>query len=75
MKITDELIEEVAKAIYHNSNGLTDEEYPFIMGEPRKKWRTDLPWDKDEVVLCEWQRDEYRQMARAALLALVERKL
>lgn len=68
----EDLIEKVAKAIYHNSSGLTDEEYVKVMGEPRKKWRTDLPWDKDDVALCEWQRDEYRQMARAALAVVEE---
>lgn len=37
--------------------------------EPDRAWRSDAPWDTDAGALCEWERDEYRQAARAAIAA------
>ena len=69
MKISEEIIEKVAEAIFNNSAGLTNNEYNKIMGEPRKRWNK-LPWHSWRECLVEWERDEYRQMARAAIEAL-----
>ena len=41
--------------------------------EPDRAWKSEAPWDTDaESTLCEWERDEYRQAARAALAAADE---
>ena len=42
--------------------------------KPRKLWRTDAPWDANPEELTEWQRDDYREQARAAL-AIVREEL
>jgi hypothetical protein len=66
------LVELVAEAIYRNSGGLTDSEYLDAMGEARREWKTDKPWDSDpENELCEHERDEYRLMAKAAIKAVI----
>jgi hypothetical protein len=66
------LVERVAKAIYHRDAGLTDEDYYYAMGESRRAWSDDKPWDSDpENTLCEHERDEYRAMAKAAIEALL----
>ena len=69
---TDE-IERVAEAIYRTGGGMDDAEYLIVMGATRRVWKTDKPWDSDpENELCEWERDEYRFQARAAIEALRE---
>jgi hypothetical protein len=53
-------IEAVARAIY-------------LATDPKRAWSSDASWDSDsEVTLCEWERDEYRDMARAAVGAMPE---
>jgi len=56
------MVERVAKAIY---------EYHVTLGAVRV-WRLDEqpPWDYDPRELTEWERDEYREMARHAITAL-----
>jgi hypothetical protein len=66
-----EIIEAVAEAIYRHSGGLTDDECQVALGHPRKLWKTDAPWDSNPEELCEWERDEYRMMAEAAIDALL----
>jgi len=57
----NERVERVAKAIYLALNG--DPENGF----PARWWKTDAPWDSNPNELCEWERDEYRAIARAAI--------
>lgn len=40
----------------------------YSVGNPIRAWSSDAPWDSDsDVTLCEWEREEYREMARAAV--------
>lgn len=65
----EDLRERIAEALYHNDGGMSDEEYIKVTGKARRLWKTDAPWDTDPNELCEWERDEYRQMADAAIAA------
>ena len=66
------LVELVAQAIYKNSAGMVEDEYEEAMGEPRRGWKADDPEKEDpEHELCEWERDEYRLMAKAAIKAVL----
>ncbi|MGW8180807.1 MAG: hypothetical protein ACWGQW_18905 [bacterium] len=72
MKLSEDsqLLEKVAQAIYHNNGGMDDEDYLQCFGVPRRLWSD---WANDhEGTLCEWERDEYRVMAKAAIEAIEE---
>ena len=72
MMVSKYLIDKVAKAIYHVNNGLTDEDYVEVFGKNRRVWDNGLCWSKQqEGTLCEHERDEYRQMAKAAILVIL----
>jgi hypothetical protein len=69
-----EVVERVAKAIYHYEDGLTDEDFLAVNGKARLPWG-ELEHDgHDDPAstgqLQEWERDEYRSMALAALSAI-----
>jgi hypothetical protein len=72
----DQVIERMAMAIFQNEGGLgDDEDWKAMYGDkPRKLWMTDAPWDTNPAELTEWQRDDYRAQARAAL-AIVREEL
>lgn len=71
----EDIVERVAEAIYRNAAGMSDEEYEIITGRPRRVWKTDKPWDSDpQHELCEHERDDYREMARAAIAAMQQGK-
>ncbi len=59
------MIEAVAKAIYDSET----EEYQTCMGEKRRIWKLtpEVPWDSDDREIAEWERDDYRMMAKAAI--------
>ena len=67
--MNEDLVERVAEAIYHVDGGMSDEDYLAATGQRRKLWKTDAPWDPDE--LEEHERDEYRMMAMAAIRAIL----
>lgn len=57
-------VDAVAKAIYEAFERLHANDTP-------RAWKSDQPWDSDSgVTLCEWERDEHRELARAAIGAL-----
>lgn len=62
------MVEAVAKAIFE----ALDEEVEDMMGNDRKvSWRIEgSSFDVDPRELCEWQRDEYRIQAKAAIKAM-----
>jgi len=68
--IAPDLVERVANAIYRHESGLTDEDYVLAEGHPRSGWYDGGQWDKKPNSLAEWERDEYRMMARAAIDAI-----
>lgn len=70
MEDNEELVEQIAEAIYRNKGGVAPEEFEEITGKRQKDWKTDLPWDSNPDELCEWERDEYRQQAEAVLKVL-----
>ena len=70
--IDTDLVEHVAEAIFRNSV-CDDEQYENIVGEPMKLWKTDAPWDTNPLELAEHERDDYRRMARSALIAIFEK--
>ncbi len=72
----NQVIERMAVAIFRNEGGLgDDDDWKAVYGDkPRKLWRTDAPWDTNHEELTEWQRDDYREQARAAL-AIVREEL
>lgn len=61
-----ELIEKVAEAIYRHNGDLTDENFLKVYGKPRKAWKNNAPNE-----LNEWQRNDYRTQAKAALDVVV----
>ncbi len=66
-----DVVERVAEAIYRHEGGMDDDDYLGEMGKPRRAWKTDKPWDSDsEHELCEHERDEYREQAKAAIMAM-----
>jgi hypothetical protein len=67
----DDVIDEIAQAIYHHSGGMTDNDYFHATGQYRRVWNSGGAWDNDpEHELCEHERDDYRVMAKAAFMAL-----
>lgn len=64
----DPRVDKVARAIYESQR----EEYEEVTGKTHRAWRIEgVEWDRlAEVELCEWERDEYRSMAEAAIKAL-----
>jgi hypothetical protein len=60
-----ELINKIARAIYESGF----EEYRIATAKEPRIWEIEhQPWDTlTDKQLCEWERDEYRTMARAAL--------
>lgn len=64
------IVEKVAKALY---------EAPYWNegSEPERAWRIQgLPWDRHaDLELCEWEREDYRWMARVAIDTLAYEKL
>jgi hypothetical protein len=61
------LIEVVAKAIYEEETCEWEEAY----GKVPRIWRIpNTPWDSNENELCEHERDDYRMMAKAAIVAM-----
>ena len=63
-----ELIEVVAKAIYDSET----EDYEITMEEKRRFWKLipEVPWDSDDREISEWERDDYRILAKAAIVAM-----
>lgn len=63
-----ELIESVAKAIYDSETV----GYERVMEEKCRVWKLtpEVPWDSDDREIAEWERDDYRIMAKAAILAM-----
>lgn len=62
------VVEKVAEAIYRTSGGMTDQDFYRASGRARRVWKTAQPWDSQpDVELCEWEREEYRLQARAAI--------
>ena len=68
MKRDADIVERVAKAIYASvaSDGVVSDVVWRLPHEP--------PWDTDPRELTEWQRDEYRAMAGAAIEAMATTK-
>ncbi len=62
-----EKVERVAQAIFEH---LPLEEYEVMTGGRRKLWKTDAPWDSNPNELTEHAREDYRSMAKAAILAM-----
>lgn len=62
------MVEAVAKAIHDTET----EEYEAAMDEKRRVWKLtpEVPWDSDDREISEWERDDYRMMAKAAILAM-----
>jgi len=59
------IVDKVAEAIYRS--GAEDRADQNV---PERAWRIpEAPWDLRDDELCEWERDDYRIMARAAILA------
>lgn len=57
-------IDAVAEAIYLAFEHIHANDTP-------RAWKSDKPWDSDpDDTLCEWERDEHRELARAAVGAL-----
>jgi len=71
-----EMVERAAEAIHRHEGGLGDDaDWKAMHGDtPRKLWKTDAPWDSNPAELTEWQRDDYRAQALAALLAASPRR-
>ncbi len=61
-----EQIERVAEAIYRHQT-CAPEEYERVVGAKMRAWGT---WNDSPDELAEWERDDYRRMARAAIEAL-----
>lgn len=62
-------VEAVAQAIYGASWESAGGD--LVQGTKRRLWKTDAPWDsQSDKELCEWERDDYRSMARAAIAAM-----
>ncbi len=59
------MVEAVAKAIYDAET----EDYEMAMEETRRVWKLtpEVPWDSDDREIGEWERDEYRTLAVAAI--------
>ena len=69
-------VERIAEVIYHHDGGMTDEDYLAVNGEKRRLWihpNGAYDPDPDHVALTEWERDEYRLMAAAAIVAMQEK--
>lgn len=69
--MNQQIIDKVAEAIYRH-DGMTDEEYEQDQGRPRRAWDSSSPWDSESGELAEWERDEYRVQAEAAIRVLKE---
>lgn len=64
------LVEELAIQIYYYT-GNYHEQDEEIHGKKRRGWMGPDPFSSSSGYLCEWERDEYRLMARAAIDRLV----
>jgi hypothetical protein len=64
------LVDRVAEAIYYG--GMSADDFERETGVKRLLWKTDAPWDSNPNELCEHERDDYREMARAAIEVLDE---
>lgn len=71
VQLDPEMVERGAEAIHRHEGGLgDDEDWKATYGDkPRRLWKTDAPWDTNPNELCEWERDDYRAQARAAIQA------
>jgi hypothetical protein len=67
--VIDPVIDSVAEAIYHSHFGLGCVGYLLAHGDACKAWITSDAWDTNPEELCEHERDEYRDMAKAAIAA------
>jgi hypothetical protein len=65
--VNKELVEQIAEVIFQHAGGMYPHEYENIMGEKKKLWKTDAPWDTNPNELAEHERDEYRVQAQAVL--------
>jgi hypothetical protein len=62
--VSEDFIEMIAEILYDTSVNI-------LTKEARKEWKSDAPWDsRPDEELCEWERDDYRAMARAAVEAI-----
>jgi len=70
----DKLIEELAELIYRNDCGPDCDENGELFDPlfERRQWKTDAPWDTRDDELREWERDEYRETAKAVIKFLRE---
>ena len=77
-KFSDKLIDEVAKVLYHNEAGLTDECYEELTGKKRRLFNQPpmvfVP-PEFQYWLEEHVRDEYRWQAKVVLQLLKDKKL
>jgi hypothetical protein len=70
-----DIVDKVAEAIYRHEGGMTDSDFEQATGRIRRAWQSAKPGDADpERELCEWERDDYRMMARAAIQAMQQGK-
>jgi hypothetical protein len=67
----EDLIERAAEAIFLYS-ACDPADWDVAVGGPKRVWKLaiGIPWDQSPLELNEWERDDYRRMARAALAAM-----